>query len=187
VERGLERGAPVERTRLIGSIARALVAETEWDRVREVVKHPELSLLVSNVTEAGFRLDQGELGPAASGTAPESFPGRLSWLLYARFITLPEGPPLLVIPTELVDDNGPRLAAMVRQVGARRERAGEFLHWMGAKVRFRSSLVDRITVAAAPAVHAELEARLGYQDQLLTLTGPGEWTRTFSADWSRGT
>ena len=53
VERGLQHGAPVERTRLIGSIARALSADTEWDAVCEVATRAELQVIVSNVTEAG--------------------------------------------------------------------------------------------------------------------------------------
>src|SRR5256885_5103134 len=56
VERGLEHGAPVERTRLVGSISRALVADTQWDVVGELVARPELRVIVSNATEAGVRL-----------------------------------------------------------------------------------------------------------------------------------
>ncbi|OLD20565.1 MAG: hypothetical protein AUJ01_04010 [Acidobacteria bacterium 13_1_40CM_3_65_5] len=67
VERGLQNGAPVERSRLIGSISRALVADPEWDAVREVAARPELQVIVSNVTEAGFRLEPGGTG---------GFPGR---------------------------------------------------------------------------------------------------------------
>src|SRR5881396_1867363 len=37
VERGLEHGAPVERTRLIGAISRALIADAEWPAVRDLV------------------------------------------------------------------------------------------------------------------------------------------------------
>src|SRR5438034_8125801 len=50
VERGLQNGAPVERTRLIGSISRALVADAEWAAVRQVAARPELQAIVSNVT-----------------------------------------------------------------------------------------------------------------------------------------
>src|SRR3989475_8971097 len=42
-----------------------------------------------------------------------SFPARLTDLLHTRFVRLPDGPPVFVIPTELLDDNGPRVAAMV--------------------------------------------------------------------------
>ncbi len=160
LERGLEDGAPVERTRLVGSISRALVADAEWPAVREVVVRPELQTIVSNVTEAGFRLDAG-------------FPPKLTDLLYTRFERLPDGPPLFVIPTELVDANGPRLAAMVGRLADRPERGPEFREWLARRVRFCSSLVDRITTGTpAPGTRAPLERRLGYADALLTVTEP---------------
>ncbi|HVH66816.1 MAG TPA: tagaturonate reductase [Gemmatimonadales bacterium] len=158
VERGLQDGQPVERTQLIGSISRALVAETEWDAVREVAARPELQVIVSNVTEAGFRPEQ-------------PFPARLTDLLYTRFSRLPDGPPVFVIPTELVDDNGPRLAAMVERLADSQE--AQFREWLGRQVRFCSSLVDRITTGTpAPEARAPLEQQLGYRDALLTVTEP---------------
>jgi tagaturonate reductase len=160
VERGLEAGAPVERVRLVGAISRALVADAEWDAVRAVVVRPELQVIVSNVTEAGFR-------PEAA------FPARLADLLRARFAALPDGPPLFVIPTELVPKNGPRLAEMVDALVPRGAEGVAFRDWLSRSVRFCSSLVDRITTGPpAPALRTELESRLGYADELLTLTEP---------------
>src|SRR5213592_1332065 len=162
VERGLQNGAPVERTRLIGSISRALVADAEWDAVRQVAARPELQVIVSNVTEAGFRLEPGG-----------GFPARLTDVLRARFERLPDGPPLFVIPTELVPDNGPQLAAMVDEVAQDGGRSDEFRAWLSARVRFCSSLVDRITTGAPPEdERAALETRLGYSDALLTVAEP---------------
>src|SRR6267378_3853607 len=140
VERGLRNGDLVERTRLIGSISRALVADDEWDAVREVAARPELQVIVSNVTESGFRLDAG-------------FPARLTDVLRTRFERLPDGPTLFVIPTELVPDNGPHLAAMVDEVAREGARSDEFRAWRSARVRFCSSLVDRITTGAPPPDH----------------------------------
>jgi len=160
VERGLEHGAPLERTRLVGAISRALLADTEWPAVRDLVARPELRVIVSNVTEAGFRMDG-------------SFPARLTDLLHARFVRLPDGPPVFVIPTELLDDNGPRLAAMVDRLADGLERGRAFREWLGRRVRFCSSLADRITTGTpAPDVRADLERRLGYADALLTVTEP---------------
>src|SRR5213083_63220 len=160
VERGLEHGAPVERTRLVGAISRALVADAEWHAVRDLVARPELQVIVSNVTEAGFGLDA-------------SFPARLTDLLHTRFARLPDGPQVFVIPTELVDDNGPRLAAMVDRLADGLGQGPEFRKWLGARVRFCSSLVDRITTGMpAPDVRGALEQRLGYTDALLTVTEP---------------
>ena len=160
VERGLQNGAPVERTRLIGSIARALVADTEWEAVRKIVARPELQVIVSNVTEAGFRRE-----------AP--FPARLTDVLRARFERLPDGPPLFVIPTELLPENGPQLAAMVNEVAKESAGSDAFRTWLSTHVRFCSSLVDRITTGAPPPdQRAALEAGLGYADELLTVAEP---------------
>src|SRR6185436_1672570 len=160
VERGLQDGAPVERTRLIGSIARALVADAEWEAVRAIAARPELQVIVSNVTEAGFRRE-----------AP--FPARLTDVLRARFERLPDGPPVFVIPTELVPDNGAQLAAMVDEV-VRDEGGGDgFRAWLSTHVRFCSSLVDRITTGTPPRdQRTALEAGLGYADELLTVAEP---------------
>ncbi|HEX4629284.1 MAG TPA: tagaturonate reductase [Gemmatimonadales bacterium] len=161
VERGDEQGRPVDRSCVIGSISRALVADAEWDAVRDVAARPELQVIVSNVTEAGFRPDG-------------SFPARLTDLLYTRFSRLPDGPPVFVIPTELVDENGPRLAAMVERLADRRERGPQFRGWIGRSVRFCSSLVDRITTGPPPGPDAlaTLEHQLGYRDSLLTVAEP---------------
>lgn len=157
VEQGLENGSRVDRARLNGAISRALVADTEWDAVRALVARPELQVIVSNVTEAGFRSD-----------AP--FPARLLDLLRARFERVRDGPPLFVIPTELVPDNGVRLAEMIGELAGDTDRA--FRSWLERSVRLCSSLVDRITTAPSPETRASLAARLGYSDGLLTLTEP---------------
>ncbi len=159
IERGLEDGVPIDRARLVGSISRALVADSEWDAVRAVVARPELQVIVSNVTEAGFDRDA-------------AFPARLADLLRARFASLPDGPPLFVIPTELVPENGARLAEMVAEVAGRSPSNQHFRSWVSRHVSFCSSLVDRITTAPSPELRTELEARLGYSDDLLTLTEP---------------
>jgi len=159
VERGLSGGAPLERIGLIGAISRALAADGQWNVVRDVAARPEMQVIVSNVSEAGFRID-----------AP--FPGRLTDALHARFTRAPDAPPVFVIPTELVPDNGPRLAAMVHELAGRYDRSQAFRDWLKARVRFCSSLVDRIVTAPTPHQHAGLEATLGYRDALLTVTEP---------------
>src|SRR6266704_1662908 len=91
----------------------------------------------------------------------------------ARSCDTPEGPPVFVIPTELVPDNGPQLAAMVDKVAGGREGGDVFRRWLSTHVRFCSSLVDRITTGAPPAEQrAAIEHGLGYTDTLLTVTEP---------------
>jgi len=159
VERGLSGGAPLERVGLIGALSRALAADSQWNVVRDVAARPEIQVIVSNVSEAGFRID-----------AP--FPGQLTDALHARFTRAPDAPSVFVIPTELVPDNGPRLAAMVDELAGRHDRPRDFRDWLKARVRFCSSLVDRIVTAPRPDQHSALEAQLGYRDALLTLAEP---------------
>jgi mannitol-1-phosphate/altronate dehydrogenase len=51
VERGLSGGAPAERVRLIGAISRAV------DNVRDIAARPEIQVIISNASEAGFKID----------------------------------------------------------------------------------------------------------------------------------
>src|SRR5258708_34317002 len=146
VERGLEHGAPVERTRLVGAISRALLADTEWPAVRDLVVRPELRVIVSNVTEAGFRMDG-------------SFPARLTDLLHARFVRLPDGPPVFVIPTELLDDNGPRLAAMVDRVANGLDRGRAFRGWLDRRRGGGSPLGAATTHGHPPPARARRARR----------------------------
>src|SRR2546422_4841098 len=78
------------------------------------------------------------------------FPARLTDLLHTRFLRLPDGPPVFVIPTELVDDNGPRLAAMVDRLVDGLERAAEFRAWLGRRGRVCSSLLGPVTTGTPP-------------------------------------
>jgi tagaturonate reductase len=61
---------------------------------------------------------------------------------------------------------------MVQELASRHDRTQAFRDWLEARVRFCSSLVDRIVTAPPPDQHAALEATLGYRDALLTVTEP---------------
>mgnify|MGYP002778361334 CR=1 FL=1 len=175
--RGLVDGAPVDEARLVGSVAAALPADGAWAAIVATATDPALRACVSNVTEGAFRLDERDAEAArrhADGRAPRAFVGKLAALVHARFEALGDGAPSLVaIPTELVDDNGPVLQAMLHEVAAHFPRPDAFRRWLDARVACCSSLVDRITTGApAPDEEEGLSRRLGYRDALLTVTEP---------------
>jgi tagaturonate reductase len=160
VERGLENGRAIERMQRIKAITRALRIGADWADACAVAASPDLRVIISNVTEAGFR--------------EERFRTHLTALLYERFRRLGSASPsLFIIPTELVDRNGDVLAQHVVGVAEACRDAGRFLQWIVGHVRFCSSLVDRI-VTGPPAVQerAALESRLGYRDELITVCEP---------------
>ncbi len=80
---------------------------------------------------------------------------------------------LVVIPTELIPDNGKKLEGIIRELADYNELEDGFLAWLDSSVEFCSSLVDRI-VPGKPdqATLAALEEELGYQDQLLSVVEP---------------
>src|SRR2546430_15296598 len=59
VERGLLDGAPIERTRLIGAVSRALVADTEWQARRATPAPPQPQAGASHAAQTGRRVESG--------------------------------------------------------------------------------------------------------------------------------
>jgi tagaturonate reductase len=160
IERGVEAGRVVERAQRIEAITRALRVDSDWAEICTVAASPDVRVVLSNVTEAGFR--------------EQPFHRRLTALLYERFRRLGStAPRLFVIPTELVERNGDVLAKHVAAVAETHRDAEFFVRWIGSHVRFYSSLVDRI-VTGTPSLQerVELESKLGYRDELITLCEP---------------
>ena len=167
--RGLRDGQPVDETRVVTSVGRALAASDDWDAVLDLARSPDLCLVVSNTTEVGIvddPDDRRDLDP------PRSFPGKLAAALAARAEALGyEGGRLVVLPCELIEGNGGRLRHIV---GAHAERWGlgaRFLDWLDREVTFCDTLVDRI-VPGTPDDPDALSERLGYADDLLTVAEP---------------
>ena len=76
------RGSEGVETRLINSIRGSVSASEQWQDFLALGENPDLSLIVSNTTESGIRFLSC---PMPEGSAPESFPARLTALLYRRY------------------------------------------------------------------------------------------------------
>ncbi|GLC23745.1 tagaturonate reductase [Roseisolibacter agri] len=168
VARGLSQGAAREEIRVVGAVSRALSAATEWDEVLKVARAPQLRVVFSNTTEVGIALDEGDrfdLEP------PRSFPGKLTRFLFerARAFDFAAERGVVVVPCELIEDNGHRLREIVLALADRWALGADFRAWIEQAVPFCNTLVDRI-VPGAPADEdaAALRASLGYRDELLT-------------------
>lgn len=160
--RGLEKGKIVEENIINESISRVISAASQWDDFLETAENPDMQVVISNTTEVGLQYHEESLGDAC----PSSFPGKLTLWLKKRFDA--QLPGVVIIPTELVVDNGKLLKSFVKK-HARRNQFGEaFLTWLDNENEFCSSLVDRI-VPGKPEEEelAVLSASLGYEDNLL--------------------
>ena len=170
--RGLQNGKSTESLRIVGAVSRALSANDDWEAVLEVARSPDLELIFSNTTEVGIAYDEGD---TADMRPPRSFPAKLARFLLerARSFEFDAAWSVVVLPCELIEDNGDRLREMVVRHGRRWYVEPEFFRWLDAAVPFCNTLVDRI-VPGAPggAARASLEERLGYSDALLTACEP---------------
>ncbi len=151
VVRGLEAGAPVERTEYTTCLVRGLSASADWDEIERIVVE-EADQIISNTGDGGFRMPDGEtLGEGV----PTSFPAKLTRLLAARFRK--SGAPLAVFPTELVPDNGAVLRGLCAAIAERSRLPAAFLAWLEDECVFANSLVDRITTTALEPAGAVTE------------------------------
>ncbi|GAC1587440.1 MAG: tagaturonate reductase [Hymenobacter sp.] len=166
--RGLADGRSVEQNVVCASISRVLSARSQWAEVLRFAVSPDLQVVISNTTEVGIQLVNEDIHL----TPPESFPGKLLAVLYARFQAfqgdVSRG--LVVVPTELITDNGRKLEAIVLELAHRNDLGSEFIDWLESANHFCNTLVDRIVPGRPDAAAlARLQAELGYRDELLTM------------------
>lgn len=165
VTRGIANGEEIDEAKSVTSIARGLVAGEEWPAVLDVARSPDLRLIVSNVTEAGYTLDDGDSSLSPTGTqAPTTFPAKLLAVLYARYQAGQPG--VTILPCELLDHNADRLLALVRKQAQGWKVDAPFFAWLENEVYWLNTLVDRI-VSGKPAEHPLLA-----EDALLTVAEP---------------
>lgn len=169
--RGPESGKMIERNTISSSISRVLSANEQWPDVLLCAQNPLLKIIISNTTEVGIELVKDDV----KESPPSSFPGKLAAFLYERFTTFGsrnEGD-LVVIPTELISDNGKKLKSIVLSLAHENQLPQQFTVWIENNVQFCSSLVDRI-VPGKPEneMLTGLAHELGYQDELLIMVEP---------------
>jgi len=165
-----ERGKPRRTVRILASTSRALAADHQWPHVLECARDPRIDVVFSNTTEVGITLDDADVH---SPSTRRSFPAKLTAYLFERARTfdfdVAHAP--VVIPCELIDDNGAKLLQIVETLASRWRLDARFGEWLG-RVTFCNTLVDRIvtTPASNSAETERPDHALGYHDELLTIT-----------------
>jgi len=113
--RGIDEGKKVEENIINSSISRVLSARQQWKEILKLAYFADMQVIVSNTTEVGIQLVKEDV----LTDTPASFPGKLLAFLYERFKAF-EGSPdsgMVIIPTELIVDNGKKLAGIVQTKG----------------------------------------------------------------------
>lgn len=168
-ERGVSRGEKIERDTVSSAISRVLVADRDWDEILTCAHDPEIDIIISNTTEMGIQLVKDDINNAP----PKSFPGKLLAVLFERFTAFAgdEDCGFVIVPTELLPDNGKKLEAIVMELAHLNGLDDGFMEWLEKANHFCNSLVDRIVTGMPPQdERIEFYKWLGYKDELLTVT-----------------
>ncbi|MEP6618036.1 MAG: tagaturonate reductase [bacterium] len=172
VVEGIERGERVQECRIIGSVSRACSASDDWEQVLELARAPQLQYVFSNTTEVGIVADDVS---GVHDAPPKSFPAKLTRFLWERAATFQFGAEsaLVVIPCELIENNGARLKEIVLAIATRWNLGADFSRWVNAHITFCNTLVDRIVPGAPRDGQRErIAGMLGYEDALVTCCEP---------------
>lgn len=160
---GIRNGKPIREKRLVSCIDQIINPYTEWERYLELAQIPTLRFVISNTTEAGIKFNPED---GFEDAPPKEFPAKLTLFLYHRFKYFNADPDkgCIILPCELIVDNGEVLQKTVLQYAAHWNLGPEFAIWVGTANHFCSTLVDRI-VSGYPTDRAPgLEKELGYID-----------------------
>jgi len=163
---GIQNGEAIKTHKIMNSISRGINPYRDYSEYLKLGENPELRFIVSNTTEAGIafeendKLDQG---------CQKSYPGKLTALLYHRFVTFNKdsNKGLIIIPCELIDRNGEKLKEIVLKYAEIWNLGQDFINWINKDNIFCCSLVDRIVPGYPRDTIDEVRAELGYDDNLV--------------------
>jgi tagaturonate reductase len=171
--KGVVAGKEINELHENTSISRVLVATSHWREILQVAESSELKIVISNTTEAGLIFDPSDTQIV---NTPSSFPGKLLAILWHRwnhFKNKANENGLIILPTELIPNNGELLKKIIIDLSTLQQLPNEFIQWLNDSNDFCNTLVDRIVTGNLPEKEQkELEAQLGYQDNLLITSEP---------------
>lgn len=166
--RGIVDGKTVEENIISSAISEVISAKSGWKKILEYAHSQHLQIIISNTTEVGLTLVKESI----HNNPPSSYPAKLLAFLYERyqaFVGAPEAG-MIIIPTELISDNGKKLFHIVEELAHFNNLDEDFIHWLKEHNHFCNSLVDRI-VPGKPSGETlqKLQQELGYEDELLSV------------------
>ncbi len=169
--RGRVDGEPKKINRIVTSVADAVDAYEEYEKYAEYAKLDTLRFIVSNTTEAGIVYDESD---RFEYNPPKSYPGKLAKFLFERYKAFDgaKDKGLIMLPVELIDDNGLHLKECVLKQAENWKLEEGFVNWLNEACIFTSTLVDRIVTGYPRDEAEELCKEFGYQDDLIVTGEP---------------
>lgn len=162
---GYENNTFVQDLTVVDCIQKVINPYSEWQKYIDLSKTPKLRFIISNTTEAGIVFNSND---AFDHTPPKEFPAKLTVWLFHRFThfdgALDKG--CILLPVELIDKNGEALKQCILQYADHWSLSDAFKNWISEACIFYNTLVDRIVSGYPKDKIEEIEAKLGFKDQL---------------------
>ena len=154
---GIQAGAFVEQSRLIGAVKRTVYPYEDFAAYLSLARQEEIRFIFSNTTESGIVFSAED---RATDEPPATFPAKLTCFLYERYRHFQGAPEAgcIVIPTELIVDNASRLRDIVLDYAELWRLEAGFADWVQSHNLFCNTLVDRI-ISGYPTAEAERISR----------------------------
>ena len=153
--RGLDGQKILDQKIFVKSVDQGLVADDDWPAVQNLFSN-QAEIVISNVGESGYAIPVAdEIAPPKLGDVPAGFPAKLLSLLLARFNA--NSRPMLILPCELVSENGKLLRGLLEQLSNQWHLDNAFKTWLATKIIICDTLVDRIVSEAIDPIGAVAE------------------------------
>ncbi len=176
----LELDEATTAARIVGSVHEVVSAADEPERVLAGIAEPTVGVVTLTVTEKGYRrgpdgrLDLDDVGVRADLQRPDTPVTAIGQLVRGLQRRARDGAPLTVVSCDNLVGNGGVVAALVADFCAALPPAegGPLADWVGAAVRFPSSMVDRIVPATTDRDRARAAELFGLRDEALVVAEP---------------
>lgn len=168
--RGKENGKVVNDSRIITSVSKVLDCADDYEEYMALAHLDTLRFVVSNTTEAGIVLDKND----SFEGLPNTYPGKLTKFLYERYTAFSgaEDKGLIILPVELIEENGKKLKECVMALCDIWNLSKEFKLWLENSCVFCATLVDRIVTGYPRGYADKVCEELGYEDKLVDIGEP---------------
>lgn len=181
IERGRENMLKTDRATVVTSVSSFISAYDDCDELLRIAAAESISVIISNTTEAGIVYVSGEKFDDFPNV---SYPAKLCRLLYERFRALGFSGGPLILPVELIEDNGVQLKKCVLAYAADWKLGADFEKYIEEDCKFCSTLVDRIVTGFPHKDYESICEKLGYCDKLMVACEPyNSWIIEGDENW----
>ncbi|MEZ4884012.1 MAG: tagaturonate reductase [Chitinophagales bacterium] len=169
--KGIKNGQLVDEKHLVKCVTRIIHPYKKWNTFLKSSENPDLRYIISNTTETGIRVSDID---QPTDTPPHEFPAKLTRWLYHRYKHFEgsEQSGCIIIPTELLEENGILLRDCILQYADNWQLGADFKKWINTANIFCNTLVDRIIPGVGKNGMETAWQQVGFQDEMITQGEP---------------